>query len=160
MAHLGQRLNPGRSSRALGDDEDPDGLDGPVPGLRNALSPAAEGGSSRFDGVEGIGLARTTTLRPVGPVDLDHLDVCSAQEPGQARSIRSRAFHPDLGERTEALEPDKQCLVAGRIGVETLRAEQCSERIEGGGHVDVEVSVDATGHPARSFYDGHGHPFC
>ena len=25
--------------------------------------------------------------------------------------------------------------------------------------MDVAVGVDTTGDPARSFYDGHGHPF-
>ena len=99
-------------------------------------------------------------LGPIGPVDLDHLDVGSAQEPGQARPIGARALHPHLGERTEALEPGEQRLVASRVGVEALRAEQCSERVQGGGDMDVEVGVDTTGHTPRSFYDGHGHPFC
>ncbi len=160
MAHLGQRLDPGPSGRALGHDEDPDGLDGPVLGLRDALGPAAEGGPSRLDGVEGIGLATASALGPVGPVDLDHLDVCSAQVTGQARSIRARALHPDLGQRTEALEPGEQRPVAGRVGVEALRSKQCAEWVEGGGDMDVEVGVDTTGHGPRSFYDGHGHPFC
>ena len=26
--------------------------------------------------------------------------------------------------------------------------------------MDVEMRVDTTGHTTRSFYDGHGHPFC
>jgi hypothetical protein len=25
--------------------------------------------------------------------------------------------------------------------------------------MNVEVSIDATGHTTHSFYDGHGHPF-
>src|SRR5208283_468178 len=102
---------------------------------------------------EGIGLARAPPLGPIGPVDLDHLDVGSAQETGQARSIGAGALHPHLGERTEALEPSEQRLVAGGVGVEALRAEQCSERVEGGGDMDVEVGVDTTGHTPRSFYD-------
>ena len=37
--------------------------------------------------------------------------------------------------------------------------QQPAERVERGGHMDVEVRIDTTGHPTRSFYDGHGHPF-
>ena len=53
----------------------------------------------------------------------------------------------------------QQRLVAGGIGREALGAEQSAERIEGCGNMDVAVGVDTTGDPARSFYDGHGHPF-
>ena len=45
--------------------------------------------------------------------------------------------------------------VAGGVGLEALRAEQPAERVQGGSHMDVEVGVDATGDPTRSFYDGH-----
>ena len=159
MAHLHDGLDPGLAGRALRHYEHPDGLDVAVLGLRNALGPTAEGRSSRFDGVDGIGLAAAPSLGPVGPVDLNHLDVGSAKVAGQARSIRARALNPDLGQRTEALQPGKQRLVAGGVGVETLRAEQRSERVEGGSHMDVKVGVDATSHTRRSFYDGHGHPF-
>ena len=141
-----ERLDPSPSGRALGDNEDPNGLNGPVLGLRDALGPATEGGSSSLDGIEGIGLAAAPALGPVGPVDLDHLDVCSAQKTGQARSIRAGALDADLGHVTEAFEPRQQGFVAGGVGIETLRAEQCSERVEGGGDMDVEVGIDTTGH--------------
>ena len=57
VAHLDEGLDPGLAGRALGDDEDPDGLDGTVPGLGLALRPTTEGGPGGLDGVEGIGLA-------------------------------------------------------------------------------------------------------
>ncbi len=158
MAHLGQRLDPGPSGRALGHNEDPDGLDGTVLGLRNALSSSTECGSSRLDGIEGIGLSAAPTLGPVGSVDLDDRDAGSTKVTGQTGPIGARALDANLGQGPEALEPVEQRFVANRIGVETLRAEQRSERVESGGNVDVEVSVDATGHTKRSFYDGHGHP--
>ena len=57
VAHLDQGLAPGLAGRTLGDDEDPDGLDGTVPRLGLALRPTTQGGPGGFDGVEGIGLA-------------------------------------------------------------------------------------------------------
>ena len=39
VAHLDERLGPGLAGRALGHDEDPDGLDGAVSGLGACLSP-------------------------------------------------------------------------------------------------------------------------
>ena len=159
MAHLGQGLDPGLSGRALGDDEDPDCLDGAILGLRDALGPAAEGCSSCFDGIERVGLAAAPTLGPVGSVNLDYLEISSAQETGQAGPIGAGSLHPNLGDRPEALEPGEQRFVTSRIGPEALGAEQCSEGVEGGGHMNVEVGVDTTRHSTRSFYDGHGHPF-
>ena len=66
---------------------------------------------------------------------------------------------PTLVTSPKPLEPGEQRLVAGGVGREALGAEQPTQRVEGRGNVDVEVGVDATGDPARSFYDGHGHPF-
>ena len=82
------------------------------------------------------------------------------QEAGQARAIRTGALHADLGHVAEGLEPAQQRLVAVRVGGKALRAEQPTQRIERGGHMDVTMGIDTTGNPARSFYDGHGHPFC
>ena len=67
-------------------------------------------------------------------------------------------FHADLRDLAEALEPAQQSFVTGRCRLEGLRTEQTSERVECGGNVDVQVSVDATGHGAPSFYDGHAIP--
>ena len=74
---------------------------------------------------------------------------------GQSGSIRARPLDADLGHFPEGLEPSQQCLVAGGVGLKALRAEQPAERVEGGSHVDVEVRIDTTSHPTRSFYDGH-----
>ena len=159
VAHLDQGLDPGLAGRALGDDEDPDGLDGTVSRLGAAARSTTQGRPGGFDGVEGIGLAAAAALLSVGSVDFDDLDADSAQVAGQARAIGTGALDADLGHVAEGLEPAQQRLVAGRVGLEALRAEQPAERVEGGSHVDVEVRVDTTGHTTRSFYDGHGHPF-
>ncbi len=160
VAHLDQGLASGLAGRALGDDEDPDGLDGTVARLGLALGPTAQGGPGGLDGVEGIGLAGPTTLLAIRSVDLEDLDADSAQVAGQARAIGPGALHADLGDVAEGSEPAEQRLVARCVGLEALRAEQPAERVEGGSDMDVEVSVDATSHTTRSFYDGHGHPSC
>ena len=158
VAHLDECLDPGLAGRALGDDEDPDGLDGTVSRLRAAARSTAESGAGGFDGVEGIRLAAATALLSVRSIDFDDLDANSAQVAGQSRPIRACALDADLGHVPESLEPGQQRLVAGGVGRKALRAEQPAERIEGGGHMDVEVRVDTTSHATRSFYDGHGHP--
>ena len=81
------------------------------------------------------------------------------EESGQPGAIGAGALDADLVYLPEALKPGEQRLVAGRARLEGLRPEQSTERVQGGGNVDVEVGVDTTGHPTGSFYDGHGHPF-
>jgi hypothetical protein len=158
VTHLDEGLGPGLAGRALGDDEDPDGLDRAVSRLGAPARSATEGGPGGLSGVEGVGLAAATALLSVRSIDLDDLDAHSAQVTSQAGPIRARALDADLGHVPEGLEPSQQRFVTGRGGLEALCSEQPAERIEGGGNMD-EVSVDATSHPTRSFYDGHGHPF-
>ena len=159
MAHLDEGLNPGLAGRAFGHDEDPDGLDRAVSGLRFAARPTTEGGPGCFDRIEGIGLATAPALLTIGSVDLDDLDAHPAQVAGQSGPIGTGALDADLGDVAEALEPREQGLVAGRIGGEALGAEQSTQRVEGRSNMDVAMGVDTTGDPTRSFYDGHGHPF-
>jgi len=97
VAHLDEGLDPSLAGRALGDDEDPDGFDGTVSRLGPAAGPATEGGPGGFDGVEGIGLAATTTLLTIRSVELDYLDSNPTQVAGQSRAIRARALDADLG---------------------------------------------------------------
>ena len=78
----------------------------------------------------------------------------------QARAIRTGALDADLGDVAEALEPRQQRLVTGRVGGDALGTEQSAQWIERCRHVYAAVRVDTTGDPARSFYDGHGHPSC
>ena len=68
MAHLDEGLDLGLASRALGHDQDPDGFDGTVSGLRASGGPATEGGPSGFDGVERIGLAAAASFVEVGEI--------------------------------------------------------------------------------------------
>jgi hypothetical protein len=56
-------------------------------------------------------------------------------------------------------EPDRRIFVAPGAGVERLHTEHSADRVQGGGHVDVQVGVDSTNDSAASFYNGHGHPF-
>ena len=148
VAHLDEGFDPGLTGRALGHDEDPDGLDRAVPRLGAAARPATReqpgrlrrrrgdrtchccGASWRF----GRSTSMTSTPNP-------------AQVASQSGPIGAGAFDADLGDVAKALEPTHQGLVAGRVGGEALRAEQPTERIEGCCNMDVAMGVDSTGDP-------------
>jgi hypothetical protein len=159
VAHLDEGLDAGLAGRALGHDEDPDGLDGAISGLGAARRSATESGSGCFNGVEGIGLAATPALLAIRPVDFDDLDAHPPQMACQSCPIRAGALDADLGDVAEALEPRQQGLVAGGVGREALGAEQPAKRVQRCGNMNVAMRIDTTGDPTRSFYDGHGHPF-
>ena len=102
VAHLDQRLDPGLAGRALRHDENPDGLDGAVSGLRLAARPTTEGGSGCFDGVEGIGLATAPALRRFGR-STSMTSTPTRRVAGQAGSIGTGSFDADLGREVEEL---------------------------------------------------------
>ncbi len=158
LAHLGQRLDARPSSRAFGDDEDPDGLDRTVPALGRSLGAARENGPGGLDGVEGIGLAAVVSGLAVLAVHFDDVDAGPSEEAGDARPIGPRPFHPDFSDVAEGFEPGEQGRVALGIGPERLGAEQATDLVQHGGHVDLPVGVDATGDDTRGFYDGHAIP--
>ena len=58
----------------------------------------------------------------------------------------------------EGFEPAEQGRVTVGIGPERFGAEQATDLVQGGGHVDLSVGVDATGDGTRGFYDGHAIP--
>ena len=89
--------------RALGDDEDPDGLDTAVSTLRRSMGSAGLGGPGRLERVEGIGLAALAPGLAVLAVHLDDVDSCFGKEAGDARPIATRPLHPDLSDATEGL---------------------------------------------------------
>ena len=159
LAHLVHCPQSGFTGRALGHEQRPNGLDVAVPGLGCAGGPAAQHGPSRLDGVGGIRLALRAPGLAVWTVDLHHLDARPCEEPTEARSIGAGALHAHLGHRPEGAHPLEHRLVAPGAGVERLHAEHATDRVQGGGHVDVQMGVDTTDDSAGSFYDGHGHPF-
>ena len=159
MAHLDQRLDSGLAGRALGHDQDPDGFDGAVSGFGFPTRPAAQGSAGRFNRIERVGLTTAAPLFSVRSVDFDDFDTHPAQVTGQPGPIGTRAFDPNLDHVAERLEPCEQRFVTGRVGLESLGAEQPAQRVQGRSHMNVEVRVDTTGHTTPSFYDGHGHPF-
>ena len=158
LAHLGERLDPGSSGRALGHDEDPDGLDRAVSALGRSMGPARLRGPGGLDGVEGIGLAALASGLAVLAVHFDDVDPGSGEEAGDAGPIGPRPLHADLADLAEGFEPGQQVRVAVGVGPERLRAEQATDLVQDGGHVDLAVGVDATGDGARGFYDGHAIP--
>ena len=117
-------------------------------GLGLAARPTTEGGPRCFDGVERVRLASTAALLAIRSVDLYDVYAHPLEVPGQTRSIGAGSFDADLGDAAEVLEPRHQGLVAGGIGRETLGAEQPTERVQCGCHMDVAMGVDTTGDPA------------
>ena len=95
-AHLGERLDARPSGRALGHDEDPDGLDAAISGLGPSAGPAREGGPGGFHGVEGIGLAGVMPRLAVLAVHLDDMDPSSGEEAGDAGPIGPVPSTPTL----------------------------------------------------------------
>ena len=91
-----ERLDPGSAGRALGHDEDPDGLDRTVSALGRSLGPARENGPGGLDGVEGVGLAAVASGLAVLTVHLDDLDPGSSEEPGDAGPIGTGPLYADL----------------------------------------------------------------
>ena len=62
---------------------------------------------------------------------------------------RTPSLHADLSDGAEGLKPAEQGRVPVGVGPEGLGAEQAPDLVEGGGHMDLAVSVDATGDGAR-----------
>jgi hypothetical protein len=122
-----------------------------------AVGQTTLGGPGGGDGVFGVGLAAQTPAHAVGTVDFDHLDALAMEVSGQPSAIRTGALHADQDDRSEALHPRKELLVARCRRLEGLDAEQGALLVEGGRHVDVEVRIEATSH--RSCQSVHCHPF-
>ena len=158
LAHLVDGAEATLSSRTLGDDQRPDGLDVAVPGLRGPGAAAAQHSPGRLDSIGGIGFAFGPAHLAVGPVDLDHLDAGASEEPSEPGSIGAGALHAHLGDRPESAHPLEHGRVALGRGHERLHSEHAADGVQGRGHMDIEVGVDTTDNGAASFYDGHCHP--
>ena len=159
VAHLDDRLDPGSLGPTLGHDQGPDGLDRTVLGLACPRGPTRQCSSSRFDGVERIGLAVIASGLAVGTVDLDDVDTFAAQDAGQTHPIGAGALYADLGHLSEALEPAQQRFVPSRIrpeGLDPMRRPSGSSAAAT--WVSRWVSTPPV-IPRAGFYHCHGHPF-
>ena len=107
-----------------------------------------------LDGVEGIGLARPTPLLAVRPIDLDDVDAVGLQVTGEPGAVAASALDADQGDGSEAAQPAEQAPVAGGVRGKRLDAQQPADGVQGGGHMDVEVGVNASGDPV--WHGGHG----
>jgi hypothetical protein len=140
------------------------------PGAR-AVTSGTMSSSSRSSGprgadrIEGIGLALTAAVLPVGAIDLDDPDTSRGDITGQSGAVTAGPFDAGHGDGTEPAQPAQQAGIAGRGGGELPGAEQPADRIERGGDMRIRVSIHAagncraTGNRACFFYDGHCHPF-
>ncbi len=158
LAHLGERLDARPAGRAFGDDENTDRLDRTVSALGRVVGPARESSPCGFDSVERVGLAAVASGLAVLAVDFDDVDPCSGEVTGDAGPIGPRPLYTDLADLPEGFEPGQKIRVTLGIGPERLGAEQATDLVQDGGHMDLSVGVDATGDSARGFYDGHAIP--
>lgn len=151
----------GRSSSldgpGAGDAQLSERFDGSGPGLGNAGGVTAEHRSGGGLGVDGVGLASTATFLAVGAVDLHDAHLALGEEAGQARAPRPGSLDADGVELAEGAQPAQQPPIAVAGGREAVGGEQAAELVERGGHVDVLVGVDASGHPARGDLCDGGH---
>jgi hypothetical protein len=93
-----------------------------------------------------MGMVRQTAHLAVGAVDLDHMDAGAPKETSQPRAIGPGAFDADLGHGAEAVDPLKQTLVAAGCGDVGLHTQYATDRVQGGGHMDVQMGVDTADH--------------
>jgi hypothetical protein len=149
----------GSGEPEMADLVDADRLDVAVAGLRGAEMIVGLRSTRRLDGVEGVGLPLPAASLAVRAVDLDHLHTRRAQQAGQARPVAASALHPDPDHRPEPAQPAEQLVLARTRGCELRYAEQAADRVERSSDMHIEVGVHAAGHPARSIYSCHSHPF-
>ena len=96
-----------------------------APSLELALARTLPDRAARaaWTGIDRVGLALATTVLAVVPIDLDHLDPGSSEEPGQSGPIGTGPFHADFPDSSEADQPRKQGRIALRSGMERFGAE-------------------------------------
>ena len=159
LTHLVHSAQAPFSRRALCHEQHPDGLHVAVAGLWSTRRASRQDTTGRLDGVSGVGLSLLTTHLAVGPVDLDDFDAGALEEPGQPRAVGPGAFDTNLLHRAKATHPLEQRLIPAWRGHEGLHTQHATDRVQGSGHVDVQMGVDTADHGAFGLYDGHCHPF-
>src|ERR671918_1064793 len=130
---------------------------GPSPGLGCGGGVASEDRSCRRLGIDRVGLAAASPVVTVRLVDLDHVQPPGAQMPGQSRTPRAGAFHPDRQHLPEAGDPAGQVLVAARRGRERRGVQQPAQLVEHDRDMDVFVGVDTGDDPQVAAICDGGH---
>ena len=77
-------------------------------------------------GIEAVGLAVHAPGQPVRPVDFNDSLAGPGERPGQRRTERAGAFHPDRLNGAVSAHPGQQRVVAGVGGRELLVAKQAA----------------------------------
>ena len=99
-----------------------DRLHAAVCGLGHSASVAAERGSGRGLGVDGVGLAAPAARLAVRAVRLDDLDAGRGEVPGEARTVGSGALHAHTPHRAPTVQPTGELVIAAGVGRELRRA--------------------------------------
>jgi hypothetical protein len=114
---------------------------------------SAEHGSGGVLRVDGVVLAAQPPVAAIGAQHLDDADVPTADRGGQTSTVGTGAFDGEGQLAAQADRPVDELGVAGPVRGEALAVDDSAELVEGDGHVDVLVGVDADDHPVSSLDD-------
>jgi hypothetical protein len=95
----------------------------------------------------------------VRAIDLHDLEASLLPRARETGAIRAGALHTHQHHRAQRAQPLDQPPIALVVHRERLDAQHPAHRINGRGHVHVQVRVHAADHRTRALYDGHAHPF-
>jgi hypothetical protein len=138
---LGARLH----RRAAGGVQRPDALDRAGARLRlGGRGPGQHRPGGRL-GVDRVGLAPASVLRPLGALDLHHRDPAGDKPAAQASPVAAGPLDPDPLHRPEPSRPGQQRRMTGRGRGDCPGAEEAAELVQRGADVLIGVGV----HPDR-----------
>jgi hypothetical protein len=121
-----------------------DRLDRAGAGLRGTGCPPGQGSLGGGDRVDRVGLALHPAGPPIGAVHLDQVDPLGGQIAGQAGTVGSGAFHPDLGHPAEQPQPGQQGLVPDRRSRELLITKDSADLVDHRRVVSPAVRIHST----------------
>jgi hypothetical protein len=141
--HLVDGLGSGLDGRTASQAQHAQLLHPVIASLGHHSRGAGEHGAGGGLGIDGVGLAPVPVQLAVGTPDLCHRDAFGSQQASQAGPVRTRPLHTVSHLRSQAQSPFVQGAAAPLGGGDLALPEQSPVVVDGNGHVDVLVSVDA-----------------
>ena len=120
-----------------------------VAALGNGPGLPGQHSSCRGLGIQRVRLAAPPASLAVGPVDLQHHLTMAIQQPGQRGPIAASALNTPGLHLSNGLGPGQQSPIPDRCGGNSNRGELAAQEINGAGHMDIAVGVDADDDPGR-----------
>lgn len=149
---LVDRLSAGLDRRGLSHLEHPQHLHRAVTSLGAVTGPAGQYRPGSGFGVDRVGLAASPAGGLVRLADLDHLQPCRVQVPGQRRTVGAGALHSRVPHRPETAHPGHQRPITCRGGRERPAGHQRTQRSDHCGDVLVFVGI----HPHHNLANAGG----